>query len=400
MKKFWFLHIVLTIFIFGQNNYPIVLIHGFMGWGPGEMGDYNYWGGKKDFISHLRSEGHVVFEVSVGPVSSNWERAIECYYQIKGGQVDYGGQHSAKYNVIRKPSNKYYNGLYPNWDSNNPIHVIGHSMGGQTARMLQYILATEFFIDDKNSAKEDSKLLNTAQSGMLKSITTISTPHDGTTLTEIVTKSLPFLQYFVGVAGIIGNSFYNFDLEHLRFTKDDDESWLAYIDRMRNHTAWSTKNISGWDLSLDGARELNGILNASSEVYYFSFVNSTTRKNIENTYHSPVPGTPIMIKTRSKLIGFRPGYWFDGSKTDSLWYENDGVVNTISMYGPTSGIYGADPIVKYESNDLLLPGQWNWIKISDMDHWSIIGHMGNKERTERAQKNLIDHAIRLRNLPE
>ena len=38
MKKFWFLHIVLTIFIFGQNNYPIVLIHGFMGWGPGEMG--------------------------------------------------------------------------------------------------------------------------------------------------------------------------------------------------------------------------------------------------------------------------------------------------------------------------------------------------------------------------
>ena len=49
-------------------------------------------------------------------------------------------------------------------------------MGGQTARMLQYILATEFFIDDKNSVKEDSKLLNTAQSGMLKSITTISTP--------------------------------------------------------------------------------------------------------------------------------------------------------------------------------------------------------------------------------
>ena len=88
-------------------------------------------------------------------------------------------------------------------------------------------------------------------------------------------------------------------------------------------------------LSLDGARELNGILKASPEVFYFSFVNSTTRKNIENAYHSPVSGTPIMIKTRSKLIGFRPGYWFDGSKTDSLWYENDGVVNTISMYGPT-----------------------------------------------------------------
>jgi triacylglycerol esterase/lipase EstA (alpha/beta hydrolase family) len=27
-----------------QNNYPIVLIHGFMGWGPNEMGGYRYWG--------------------------------------------------------------------------------------------------------------------------------------------------------------------------------------------------------------------------------------------------------------------------------------------------------------------------------------------------------------------
>lgn len=400
MKIFWFLNLAITLFTFAQNNYPIVFVHGFMGWGPGEMGDYNYWGGKKDFLSSLKSQGHEVFEVSVGPVSSNWERAIECYYQIKGGQVDYGKRHSDKYNVIQKPSNKNYTGLYPNWDSNSPIHIIGHSMGGQTARMLQHILSTEFFIEEKSGVKEDSKLLSTAQSGMLKSITTISTPHDGTTLTEIVTKSLPFLQYFVGVAGIVGNSFYNFDLEHMRFTKDEEESWLTYIERMRNHTAWSTKNISGWDLSLDGARELNGILNASPETFYFSFATSTTKKNIENKYHSPVKNTPIMIKTRSKLIGFRTGYWFDGSKTDSLWYENDGVVNTISMYGPTSGINGADPIVKYESNDLLIPGQWNWIKIPDMDHWSVIGHMGSSERIKRAQENLINHANRLRKLPK
>ncbi len=400
MKTFWFTYMVFNLFIFSQNSYPIVLIHGFMGWGPGEMGDYNYWGGKKDFISSLKDQGHTVFEVSVGPVSSNWERAIECYYQLKGGQVDYGKKHSDKFNVIRKPRNKHYTGLYPIWDSNNPIHIIGHSMGGQTARMLQYILSTEFFIDEEGVVGEDSQLLSSTRSGMLKSITTISTPHDGTTLTEIVTKSLPFLQYFVGVAGIIGNSFYNFDLEHLRFTKEQDESWLSYIDRMRNHTAWSTKNISGWDLSLDGARELNSMLDVSPEVFYFSFVTSTTKKNIENAYHNPVSGTPIMIKTRSKLIGFRSGYWADGSKTDSIWFENDGVVNTISMYGPTSGVYGSDPIVKYESNDLLMPGQWNWIKVPEMDHWSIIGHMGNRERMERAQRNLDEHANRLRNLPK
>ena len=28
-----------------NNKYPIVLIHGFIVWGPEEMGGYNYWGG-------------------------------------------------------------------------------------------------------------------------------------------------------------------------------------------------------------------------------------------------------------------------------------------------------------------------------------------------------------------
>ena len=105
MKIFWFLNLAITLFTFAQNNYPIVFVHGFMEWGPGEMGNYNYWGGEKDFISSLKSQGHEVFEVSVGPVSSNWERAIECYYQIKGGQVDYGKRHSDRYNVIQKPNN-------------------------------------------------------------------------------------------------------------------------------------------------------------------------------------------------------------------------------------------------------------------------------------------------------
>ena len=66
--------------------------------------------------------------------------------------------------------------------------------------------------------------------------------------------------------------------------------------------------------------------------------------------------TSILIKTRSKLLGSRSGYWADGSKTDSLWFENDGVVNTISMYGPSTGINGSDPLVQYEKGDLLIQG--------------------------------------------
>ena len=45
----------------------------------------------------------------------------------------------------------------------------------------------------------------------IKSITGISSPHNGTTLSDIVTSGIPFLQDFIAVAAVTGNSFYSFD---------------------------------------------------------------------------------------------------------------------------------------------------------------------------------------------
>ena len=391
------------LFILGllnaQNTYPIVLIHGFMGWGKSEMGNYNYWGGKKDFVKSLEDNGHKVLELSLGPVSSNWERAIEAYYQLKGGQVDYGKGHADKYNIEQKPTGKIYDALYPEWDANHPIHIISHSMGGQTARMLQYLLSNEFFSDEQSKTKEESILLGNQHDNLIKSITTIATPHNGTTLTEIITKTIPFLQYFVGIAGVIGTDFYDFDLEQWGFRRNSDETWLNYINRMRMHHAWESKNISSWDLSLDGSKELNSILQASPDIYYFSFATTTTRKRHNSLFHDPIDDTPILLRIRSKLIGSRVAYLDDGQKTDSVWFENDGIVNTISMYGPTTGNNGPDPILEFEEAELLIPGQWYWMKIPEMDHYSIIGHLGNDGRIKRAEEYLIEHALRLKGLP-
>ena len=153
MKNILSFFLLLNV-ISGQNDYPIVLIHGFLGWGNEEMGNYRYWGGHKDIQKMLEENGFKVFNVSVGPISSNWDRAIEIYYQLKGGQIDYGYKHSEKYGLIQKPSDKQYVGLYPEWDKNNPVHLVGHSMGGQTARMLQYLLETELFEDDSGNQKD------------------------------------------------------------------------------------------------------------------------------------------------------------------------------------------------------------------------------------------------------
>jgi len=387
--------------LYSQNNYPIVLVHGFMGWGDDEMGGYNYWGGVQDYAEMLRNEGHIVINVSIGPVSSNWERAIEVYTQVKGGQIDYGKSHAEKFNIIQKPPGKIYKGLYPQWSDDFPIHIIGHSMGGQTARMLQYLLTTVVYEDTAKSFKENSELLGRVNKNWIKSITSIVTPHDGTTLVDVVNKTIPFIQYFIGIGGVVATGFYDFDLEHWGFHRRWNENWSEYLNRMKAHKAWGTKNISAWDLSLAGAKDLNRYLKADPDIYYFSFSAKTTEKSDHSSYHVPIPAASILTKTRSKILGSKSGYWTDGTVTDSTWYPNDGIVNTRSMYGPTTGIYGSDKILQYQEdvNMQLTPGQWYSFGPYILDHWQIIGHLGNIRTNNLSKEIFISHANRLRSLP-
>ena len=396
MRLFTATTIFFSLFVMAENNYPIVLIHGFMGWGPEEMGNYSYWGGKSNYIKDLADEEHKIMAVSVGPISSNWDRAIEAFYQIKGGQVDYGSSHSEKNNIIRMPKEKNYVGLYPQWSKENPVHIIGHSMGGQTARMLNYLLTQE--INHNNGEKEESVLLGKSHLGWIKSITTISTPHDGTTLSHIITSTIPYVQYFAGIAGLFGNNYFHFDLEQFGIKKQKNETWLSFITGLKDNSVINTKNFSAYDLSLPGAKAFNAYSQASPDVYYFSFITSTTKKDEKTSFHVPFENTPLLNKARSKLIGSRSGYWSDGTQTDSLWFENDGVVNSISMFGPTTGVNGSDPIIEYDPKDLLITGQWYWTKVDRMDHWSVIGHFGSDEKKLRGFKLIKKHIKLLKNL--
>ena len=367
-----------------------------MGWGPEEMGNYSYWGGKSNYIKALEDDGHKIIAVSVGPISSNWDRAVEVFYQLKGGQVDYGSSHSEENKIIRMPTEKNYVGLYPQWSKDNPVHIIGHSMGGQTARMLNYLLTQE--INNNNGEKEESALLGESHLGWIKSITTISTPHDGTTLSHIITSTIPYVQYFAGIAGLFGNNYFHFDLEQFGIKKQKNETWLSFITGLKDNSIINTKNFSAYDLSLPGAKDFNGYSQASPDVYYFSFITSTTKKDEKTSFHVPFENTPLLNKARAKLIGSRSGYWDDGTQTDSLWFENDGVVNSISMFGPTTGVNGSDPIIEYDPKDLLITGQWYWTKVNRMDHWSVIGHFGSEEKKLRGFKIIKSHIKLLKNL--
>ena len=399
-KIFVFILIFLSI-LFSQNGYPIVLVHGFAGWGPDELVGYKYWGGFGDIEEYLENNGYKVFTVSVGPVSSNWDRAVEIYYQLKGGQVDYGKNHSYKYGIIQKPEGKSYEALYPEWDEEHPVHLIGHSMGGQTIRMLEYLLANSFYADTLETNYEESELLGKNLNGWVKSITSISTPHNGTTYVDVRTKTIPFIQNFIGLAAVVSSGLYDFDLQQWGLKQGDGENWQDYYDRINDHSVWDSKNISSWDLCIDGARELNTYVNANPNVYYFSFATSCSIRDEETGYYIPHGKVYITLRNNVRNIGQEIATFSDGTKTDSTWFENDGVVNTNSMWGPTTGYNGPDLIVPYTSAENLLPGRWYTFPKLAMDHYYIIGQaVFTKKQMRKLYKIYLEHCRILHSLPE
>ncbi len=120
---------------------PIVLCPGFLGPAKDEEGGawraglrmYDYWGE----ATQLGTAASPVLCVWPGGLSSLHDRACEIFYQLKGGCVDYGAEHSAQFGHAR--FGRTYRGLHAAWSDASPIHVVGHSLGGTTVRMLQVV---------------------------------------------------------------------------------------------------------------------------------------------------------------------------------------------------------------------------------------------------------------------
>ena len=356
--------------LLGTNRDPIFLVHGFLGWGRDEVGKYYYWGGKNDYESKLRDLGFNVHTLSVGPISSNWDRAVEAYTQIKGGCVDYGNEHSNKYGIIRKPKSKCYEGLYPQWDAENPIHLIGHSQGGVTIRMLEYLLNNKF-------DNEDSNLLKKSNRGWIKSVTSISSPHDGTTLSPIIMDIFPFAQYLSVWVGPIMNRVakkkYRFDLEQWGISPAKDKESTRFWKEIGKSKIKDSKNFCTWDLSLDGSQAFNNLYRTDENVYYFSFSTFSTKKIKNSSYHKPTSKTVFMFRPAARLIGRS-----DAERPE--WNMNDSIVNTISMGAPTSGNHGPEPNEIFTGT----PQRGIWQKINRLNenHHSIVGVHVSKKKSE------------------
>ncbi len=385
-----------------DNNYPCVFVEGFLvglGSTSGISDILPYWGaGSCDALKELNEMGYDCLETSIGPISSNWDRACELYAEIMGGRVDYGEAHAKAHNHKRY-GRTYEKPLVENWgktDENGDIikiNLIGHSYGGITVRLLLSLLA------DGDSAERAmtldgsiSPLFIGGKSEFVNSITTISAPNNGTTAVYAademgVLKFAEYLTYYM--AGITGRSdlsqAFDFQLDQFGITpkkgeKTDEFLVRAVSDMMKNYN----NDSAYYDLSPDGAKQLNDRSEIQSNVYYYTAPFSSTVED-ENGYQVPTKDTFVILRVFGAVIGRYDKNHVSDLKIDRSWLENDGLVNTISEKNPFD-----EPYVDYNYGDSVSPGVWNVFPVVKKDHGYAIGLKSTKTDTLEYYTNLLD----------
>ena len=360
------------------NRYPIVLLHGFTGWGRNEMAGFKYWGGLTDLQQVLQDKNYPVYTATVGPVSSNWDRACDFYAFVKGGRVDYGEAHSARHGHAR--FGRTHKGVLPLWgeaEDATKIHIVGHSLGSQTARVLTTLLNEGSSEERKASSNSLSPLFEGGHDWVF-SVTTLSGDHDGSTVAVNQNPAFKHIEWIVSTAmseqDALNRSqhLYDFKLDHWGLQPEDGESHKAYRDRVMSSEVWLNPDFSLQDGTPDGAKVLNNWVLAQPHVYYFSWSTLATRSS-GDSYSVRWDINPALRGFANDMIGLVRNE-ADKVPLDKSWWPNDGMVNTRSQAGPTLG--SSDRIVHLEGKQLesYKPGFWYHMDTKDgWDHLDIIG---------------------------
>lgn len=376
-------------------KYPYILVHGLGGWGAeASINEVSpYWGSTTgSLVEYLTSEGFTVYEASVGPFSSTWDRACELYAQLNGTTVDYGEAHSKIHGHARY-GREYTTQLAPDWGTKTEggqlikANLVGHSFGGATVRMLASLLEYGSEAEVQASGDSVSELFLGGKGNLINSITTLCAPHNGTTLFYVLDQ-YEVVDLAMDIVNLGGNltqnnaigDFYDFRLEHFGIASDGTDA-LTIINRVFSR---GTDNAA-YDLSPDGASQINKQIKLVDSVYYFSYAYSTTNVNTVTGNHVPdIGGTLAVLIPTATLMGRYSINNVTDFPIDETWLENDGLVNVVSAKYPTG-----DEWQEYDAENVIA-GIWNVMPVRRGHHGTVIGLGADTQQTRDFYLELIN----------
>ncbi|KAF8922101.1 alpha/beta-hydrolase [Mucidula mucida] len=377
---------------------PLVIVEGFLGGGHRII-----WG---DFERHLQkgcSSPRPVFFAKVGAVSSLHDRACELYYDLVGGTVDYGEEHSRQHRHKRY-GRTIFKGLYPYWSQEYPLHFVGHSMGGATITKLQHLIKHGHFG-------------SLADPDMFLSVTSISTPFRGTQVVYSLGERVdaaplvrPFsvgdlLSKFVHVGAYLNPLLPDFlDIWRLeaRSLAFHETSVLNFLQQLCHSDFARSRDVAPWDVTFAAAEErdnnMEGEPNAGT--FYKSFAAVMTQRTDSNN-HTPtfkhIFSMPLFILAslagRFDFSSLQPVPSFlkkrlrgrvhanpigEGSSytLGEEFFANDGVAPLFSQWHPLEC-----------NSEILEPGIWHVYELPDTTHTSLVPFWWSTERQQTFWKN-------------
>ncbi|MBP5272491.1 MAG: lipase, partial [Clostridia bacterium] len=321
------------------NNYPFILIHGFLCWGNEDrlndiIPTFGMWNGSAKVA--LLDAGYTADTPSVGMFSGIWDRACELYAKIKGGRVDYGKVHSERCGHDRY--GKTYPGIVPNWGELDDagkiqkVNLIGHSFGGPTMRQLIHLLAEGS--EEERAGTPEDELSDLFKGGKVKwvhSCTALAGTVNGVTLPEQIAKFIVPVECVVGALAMVSSGtwlskVYGFHLD--RFGVSSQTKHVSFDPTLIQHFVGLKEDNIGWELGRELCQELSKDFHVYDNIYYFSYYGVRTAINKKGK----------MAGTKDMWFAMKPFARLAGNiNIDQIgkeWAPNDGLVNVPSAHHP------------------------------------------------------------------
>lgn len=358
------------------------------------------------FVPGLMISGHespaaelseTIIVACLSPYASSHDRAVELFYMLKGGYIDYGEEHSCKYG--HKRFGRHLHARLPHWSASAPIVLVAHSHGGNTARMLQHLLAVEFFDGYDTCA------------AWVKAIVCIAVPLNGLPVINGVgmplredccrglTKTgiergqqvgrLPSLPRVGQTLGYLlhwgfgdfcwARRLYDWGLDHWSLTRKTG-GWLALRQLLwGTHHILNTDDTAGYDLTVHGSGRLNDLMPLHSDTYYFSIPCMWTLPSAGGMPCPRATSAFFIVPTAALTAIFtpqKPPASFVKEWDYREWLQNDLVVPLRSQCFPCEGANAGCPVRKHTElwteGATLERGIWHVLPTSEVDHYNVL----------------------------
>ena len=393
-----------------KNDFPIVLVHGAVGWGEDDLWNkfMRYYGFvRMDIPKMYRMMGIECCSPGLGPYNCIRDRACDLWAQLTGGTTDYGIVHSARYHHDRY-GRTYDKPLIKDWGKlddegkRKKICLIAHSFGAPTIRAFMSILA-EGSAEEREATPENelSEFFKGGKADWVHAMTTFAGVNNGLTLVEIFPEA--FLS--VGWSGLhflislimdipIARWIYDMRFDQYHLTSKPGGIYTSPWQKLKCARNISRRQLNSMvhETTFKGAAEVQREYPGPyKNVYYFCHAGAATEYNdkgyavTRRELFSPTRYVgPITGALKKKPTDKKPGF-------DESWRQSDTLVPVRTAQNPM-----AEPAVDYPGFDKCQPGVWNKMPLESKDH---LAFMGCGEDYEMYGAFMLSVALRMLNLP-